>query len=141
MVSYTFQNGTCFYLCWNTTNPVHQLLQVCGYWWCEEELHLLWCVRCDVLVCCVQIHIIIQALLICNVQEEAKKQYTDVVKACTTLSMEAAVEELNFQPESLGAVPPHAVCTDIEGSGLCQWVDPVWGDPPYCTPLCVCLYM
>ena len=49
--------------------------------------------------------------------------------------------QLNCQPESLGAVPPHTVCTDSESSGLRQWVDPVWGDPAYYTPLCVHLHM
>ena len=48
--------------------------------------------------------------------------------------------QLNCQPESLGAVPSHTVCTDSESSGLCQWVDPVWGDPAYYTPLCVHLH-
>ena len=45
--------------------------------------------------------------------------------------------QLNCQPESLGAVPPHKVCTDSEGSGLRQWVDPVWGDPLYVS-ICIC---
>ena len=40
--------------------------------------------------------------------------------------------QLNCQPESLGAVPPHTVCTDSEGSELCQCGDPVRGDPFMC---------
>ena len=45
--------------------------------------------------------------------------------------------QLNCEPESLGAVPPHTVCTDTEGSGLCQWVDPVRGDLLYVS-VCIC---
>ena len=45
--------------------------------------------------------------------------------------------QLNCQPESLGAVPPHTVCTDSEGSGLYHLVDPVWGDPLYVS-ICIC---
>ena len=39
--------------------------------------------------------------------------------------------QLNCEPESLGAVPPHTVYTESEGSGLCQWGDPVRGDLLY----------
>ena len=45
--------------------------------------------------------------------------------------------QLNCQPESLGAVPPHTVCTDSEGSGLCQLVDPVRGGLLYVS-VCIC---